>query len=68
MFRVTAEMTRKALTFFTVTFLFSRPTEKLILFFRIEKEKNALQSDNDELVGNLETLEKQKVALLLKGA
>jgi len=36
--------------------------------FRIEKEKNALQSDNDELVGNLETLEKQKVALLLKGA
>ena len=34
--------------------------------FRIEKEKNALQSDNDELVGNLETLEKQKVALLLK--
>ena len=67
-FRVTAEMTRKALTFFTVTFLFSRPTGHLILFFRIEKEKNALQSDNDELVGNLETLEKQKVALLLKGA
>ena len=67
-FRVTAEMTRKARTFFTVTFLFSRPTGHLILFFRIEKEKNALQSDNDELVGNLETLEKQKVALLLKGA
>ena len=66
-FRVTEEMTRKAQGLFHGDFPIFATNMSFNSVFRIEKEKNALQSDNDELVGNLETLEKQKVALLLKG-
>ena len=64
-FRVTEEMTRKAQGLFHGDFPIFATNMSFNSVFRIEKEKNALQSDNDELVGNLETLEKQKVALLL---
>ena len=67
-FGVTAEMTRKAQGLFHGDFPIFATNMSFNSVFRIEKEKNALQSDNDELVGNLETLEKQKVPLLLKGA
>ena len=65
-FRVAAEMTRKAQGLFHGDFPTFATNMSFNSVFRIEKEKNALQSDNDELVGNLETLEKQKVALPLK--
>lgn len=61
-------MTRKARGLFVGDFPIFATNMSFNSVLRIEKEKNALQSDNDELVGNLETLEKQKVALLLKGA
>ena len=66
-FRVTAEMSRKAHGLFHGDFPIFATNMSFNSVLRIEKEKNALQSDNDELVGNLETLEKQKVAWLLKG-
>ena len=65
-FRLAAEMTRKAHGHFHGDFPIFETNMSFNSVFRIEKEKNALQSDNDELVGNLETLEKQKVAWLLK--
>ena len=65
-FRLAAEMTRKAHGDFHGDFPIFETNMSFNSVFRIEKEKNALQSDNDELVGNLETLEKQKVAWLLK--
>ena len=41
----------------------SRLAHLLVIFFtrRIEKEKNALQSEGDDLAVSLETLQKQKV-------
>ena len=35
----------------------------LFLFLRVEKERNQLQNENDELVVNLEQLQKQKVRI-----
>ena len=35
--------------------------QKLIVLLRIEKEKNALQAEGDDLSVSLETLQKQKV-------
>ena len=66
MFCVTTAITRKARDLFYGDFAIFATNISFYSIFRVEKEKNALQSDNDELMGNLETLEKQKVALLFK--
>ena len=52
-------------TFVCVRITWTSPNQVLNYVRRVEKEKNALQAEGDDLAVSLETLQKQKVKLTL---